>query len=721
MPIPPAVDRAIGWLGPDRSLAERAGLFAAAAVVGPSFQPGLQPRGTVHQAVATGIISAATLGAVTAGQSTFAAVGRILTRDRTDRASATARVALTIGGNATAALASLALAEALPPRDDESFRRGLLRTAADRLGRVALVTTGLSTVVGTAELLSNRRPQSSWVRRVPFAFSCGVIAAAWGIHLANSRARAAGDSTIEGVSTARSVGLAVGVGAGVLGLQAGQGIVAKGVSEAFRRVAPDLQPLATPVGHVVSLGLFGGALLAGYEFAVRRVEQGGAAVEPAYERPPDSPYVSGGPGSAVSFESLSREGRRFSNMVLSREEIEEVMGEPAVADPIRVFIGLGAAAELEDRIDLAMDELVRTGAFERSVVCFASPTGSGYINYVMAEALEFLTRGDCAIVTLQYSLRPSFLSLDRADLGVEQNRAVMHMMTGFLRGMPEERRPKFVLFGESLGALTLLDMYRHRTADALERDFVSASLMLGTPAGSAFARSWRIDQAKVDPGASIVEVDNYREFADLTPEARARARHVLLTHHDDPIPKFGPSLLVRQPAWLGDPQERPAGVPQSTSWRPATTFVLTGVDMLNSMEVIPGEFGRRGHDYREDIPEFVHDLFGLPATPEQMEAIERRLRERELAWARKRVVTEQLARAREAVTREIKAWGVSPETLDPAVILHGLAGDGRLLVGDAIASVPGSRARRPSATASSSATPVAKRGGSADPTATRGE
>ena len=697
MAIPRALDRAIGWLGPDRTLAERAGLFAAAAVVGPSFEPGLQPRGTVHQALATGVISATTLGLVTAAQSTLASIGRILTRDRTDATSATARVALNVLGNASAAVACIGVAYALPPREDESFRRGLVRTVADRTGRVAVVTTGLAVVAGSSSLVSLARPQSGWIKRLPVTFTAGVVAAAWGIHRARTRARQAGDSTIDSVSPGRSVALAVGVGAGVLGLQAGQHFVANGVEVIVRRTAPSLEPLASPIGNLVSLGLLGGALLGAYEYAVRHVEQGGAAVEPAYESPPTSPFVSGGPGSVVSFESLSREGRRFSNMALTRGEIEEVMGEPAVADPVRIFVGLAAAPELEDRIDLAMDELQRTGAFDRSVLCLASPTGSGYINYVMAETLEFLTRGDCAIVTLQYSLRPSFLSLDRADLGIEQNRAIMHAITGYLRGMPEDRRPRFVLFGESLGALTILDMYRHRGVSALDRDFVSGSLMLGTPAGSAFRRSWLLDPEKVDPEGAMAEVDSHAEYVALDDDTRERVRHVLLTHHDDPIPKFGPSLLVRQPAWLGESETRPAGVPRSTAWRPATTFVLTGIDLVNAMEVVPGDFTRRGHDYREDIPEFVRDAFRLRATPAQMEAIESRLRQRELAWARRRVVTEEVARAREAVLREVKAWGVSGETLDPGFILHSVADDAQALLGDALASVPSAERLRPSA------------------------
>ncbi|MBK9738570.1 MAG: alpha/beta-hydrolase family protein [Actinobacteria bacterium] len=54
------------------------------------------------------------------------------------------------------------------------------------------------------------------------------------------------------------------------------------------------------------------------------------------------------------------------------------MEAEAIGDPIRVFVGLDTAAEVEDRVLTIMDELVRTKAFEREVLCFASPTGSGH-------------------------------------------------------------------------------------------------------------------------------------------------------------------------------------------------------------------------------------------------------------------------------------------------------------------------------------------------------
>lgn len=653
------LDTLVGRLGPDLSLAERSALFAAAASVGPSFEPGLQPRRTIDQAIATGLISATTMSAVTATQSVIESLGRTIARGRTDSGSSAARLAFTVGTNALIGAAAEGLARAIPPREDEKPRRGLLRVAANRTARVAALGAGLSAVIGTLDLIAEVRPGTAWLKRIPLALPAGTAVSAYEIHRVHSRATELGDTTIANVSTRNSTLIAMGVGAGVLGLQAGEGLIAHGVSRGLSRIAPSYDSVSNPIGHVVALGLLGGAIFAGYEYAVRRVEQGGAAIEPAYDSPPTSAFVSGGPGSLVPFDTLSREGRRFTNMVLTREEISTVMGTPAKADPVRVFVGLDTAAELEDRVDILMDEMIRAGAFEREVLAFASPTGSGYINYVFAEALEYMTLGDCAISTMQYSMLPSSMSLTRTGLAIEQNRALMHAMVGYMRGIPEAKRPKFVLFGESLGALTMQDIWRHRTVEAMDRDFVHSSIFLGTPSATEFAKSWRLDPDKIDAKHSIIEVDNFGQYLAMSDSDRASARHILISHFDDPIPKFGTNLLMRQPWWLGPEADRPPRVPKSSSWRPGTTFVLTGVDLINAMEVVPGKFGRRGHDYREDIARFVSAAYDLPVTAEQLLAIEKALRERELVWAQKRVVSEQVARAREAVLREVKTWGIS--------------------------------------------------------------
>ena len=98
-----------------------------------------------------------------------------------------------------------------------------------------------------------------------------------------------------------------------------------------------------------------------------------------------------------------------------------------------------------------MRELDRTEAFNRGVLLVVSPTGTGYVNYQAVEALEYLTRGDCVTVTLQYSKRPSPLSLGRVEVGRSQNEMLFLSLWERLEAMESSERPRVLLFGESLG------------------------------------------------------------------------------------------------------------------------------------------------------------------------------------------------------------------------------------------------------------------------------
>ena len=90
--------------------------------------------------------------------------------------------------------------------------------------------------------------------------------------------------------------------------------------------------------------------------------------------------------------------------------------------------------------------------------------------------------------------------------------------------------------------------------------------------------------------------------------------------------------------------------PAETIWRPVTTFVLTVIDLLNGMDFKPGEFVRKGHDYRMDSRGATAATFGLPCSDEQADAIDNALRIREQDWAARRLVARKFASARESVT-----------------------------------------------------------------------
>ena len=92
----------------------------------------------------------------------------------------------------------------------------------------------------------------------------------------------------------------------------------------------------------------------------------------------------------------------------------------------------------------------------------ASPTGVGYVNYVMAEALEYLTRGDCTVVVPQYAYVPSALALNKTEEGVELQAAVIQAIARRLDELAPVNRPRIVQFGESLGAQVALRRGRGR-------------------------------------------------------------------------------------------------------------------------------------------------------------------------------------------------------------------------------------------------------------------
>jgi uncharacterized membrane protein len=417
-------------------------------------------------------------------------------------------------------------------------------------------------------------------------------------------------------------------------------------------------------GHAAALGVTVAGLGAAVDYLNRRAETGGSAIDAAYTRPPDTDTVSGGPASAVTWPSLSREGVRFVNLALTRQQIADVTGVriAQVKAPVRAFAGLASGPTVDVRVDLVMQDLARLGAFDRSVLCVASPTGSGYVNYVAIETLEYLTRGDCATVALQYSLRPSFLSLDRVGMGREQNRALLHALEWRLQALPEGRRPRLVGFGESLGAHTMQDAFLHEGVSGLHRVGMDRVLFLGTPAASKWVRQWRSDPDKTDPDGEMAEVSSYAEWLALPADDRARLRYVLLSHHEDPITRFEPALIVQQPGWLGPAARRPPGISHLASWYPLTTFILTLVDVKNAMNVTPGRFAARGHDYRADLARMISEAYRLPVANAELLAIEHALRRREAEWARRRLLAEQLHRAKEAVQRQTRNWSLTGGT-----------------------------------------------------------
>jgi uncharacterized membrane protein len=622
------------------------GLVVAAATAPGTFAPSLSPRTPLDQGLVTGLATGLHFLLSVGAQDALVATARVLVGGARSPA---AQRAGTMALDCAAVPVGLAVLRAFPPRADDPLR-GAVRQAAWRLGAAGLSGALLGGAQLGTRALDDRLRLGGRLAAVPLAIPVGL-----GVAYVLDRLRAGGQAESTGGARAPSPLSSLGVATGIVGSLAGVGYGEHALTDLVaRRLAavlpgpPEVWRLAGHAGSLAGLGLGASTV---WHRAMRRIEARTSVDVPVLE--PDEgdrwvpPTVSGGPGSLVAWEGMGRDGRLHALASVRPQplpdrpdgvpdlSIETVMGTPARAAPVQVYVGLDNAPTPRARVDLAMAELERTGAFDRSLLVLVSPTGTGYVNYVAVAALQYLALGDVATVTLQYSRRPSPLSLGMVHTAREQNRLLWLRILQRLRDRPG-RRPRVVLFGESLGAHTSQDVFLHWGTLGLDAMGIDRALWIGTPYGSKWMRQvTRGDRLDVDSDAVAV-VNDHAQFAALAEQRGSSPRFVLLSHDNDGVTKFGPDLLWYPPDWLGPSRPRPQpvasgsprGIPPAMRWRPLTTFFQSLVDMKNA-QTSSGAFAATQHDYRADLPRFLSDVFGLPASEEQLVRIEEILQARE--------------------------------------------------------------------------------------------
>jgi uncharacterized membrane protein len=388
------------------------------------------------------------------------------------------------------------------------------------------------------------------------------------------------------------------------------------------------------LARLANTAVWAGAATVGYNAGVAYVGRANEKLEAGYATPPVSPLLSGSPDSLLPFLDLGQQGRRFVTDVVTPELIAEVMQEPAVAHPIRTYIGFNSEPLYQTgRAELALEELARTGAFDRSTLLLISPTGTGWVDQTLIEAAEFLTRGDIATCCIQYGRYPSFLALQKVALGRRQFRLLLWGIKQRLAERPRERRPRILVFGESLGAWTSSDVIMFQGIDGFDHYGIDRALWVGMPWLAKWSRSGMTrGSSTLVPAGTVGVLDRHEQLAALDDEKRARLRAVVLSHDNDPIALLGPDLIVQRPPWLADGQ-RGRGVPEAMRWLPLVTFVQTAIDAMNAMLTVPAECGSFGHDYRADVARFVRDAYRLPGSESQLARIEQVLQSMELERA----------------------------------------------------------------------------------------
>jgi len=327
--------------------------------------------------------------------------------------------------------------------------------------------------------------------------------------------------------------------------------------------------------------------------ADRSYQQVDALIEPEMEAPLD-PLRSGSEASLLSWDSMGRHGRRYLSLGPRAPSIQR-FSETTASDPIRIYVGLNAADTPEERAALAMAELLRTDAFERSILLLITPTGTGWVDPAAIDPLEYLHRGDIASVAAQYSYLPSPLSLmAEGAYGVESARALFQAVYAHWTQLPVDSRPRLYLFGLSLGALNSdrsFDLY-----DIIDDPFQGA-LWSGPPFRSD---TWRDATNRRVLGSpewlprfrddSVIRFANQNGGLESGARDWGDFRIAFLQYASDPITFFSPESFYREPAWMRSP--RGPDVSSDLRWFPIITMLQLAADMAAGTS--PRGFG---HEY----------------------------------------------------------------------------------------------------------------------------
>jgi uncharacterized membrane protein len=385
-----------------------------------------------------------------------------------------------------------------------------------------------------------------------------------------------------------------------------------------RRVA---RPLGVVVVTALVIFLLNGVLFQGLVNAVNSAfsvkddgtEEG--AVEPtASER-------SGSPASLVPWGDLGLQGRNFVGKGPTPAQLQAFSGRPA-QEPVRAYVGLASAEDVGDRAALAVRDLERAGGFDRSVLVVVTTTGTGWVDPAASDSLEYEFNGDTAMVAMQYSYLPSWMSflVDQVKAR-DAGRALFDAVYGAWAQLPPDARPELYVFGESLGtfggeaAFSGLADIQNRTDGVLwagppNFNELTREIVDGRDAGSP---EWL---PVVDGGRTVRFADEAPDLAK-PPAPWGQPRLVYLQNASDPIVWWSPRLIFGHPDWLRG--ERGPDVSQGMVWLPFVTFWQVTADMAFSTGVPDGH----GHSYRAD---YVNGWADVAQPPGWTEADTARLR-----------------------------------------------------------------------------------------------
>ncbi|WP_206028514.1 alpha/beta hydrolase [Thalassoroseus pseudoceratinae] len=347
-------------------------------------------------------------------------------------------------------------------------------------------------------------------------------------------------------------------------------------------------------------------------------------------QPPSDFDSTEGEESYIDWDSIGRQGKLFLTQRPTQQEIEDFHNKVAKR-PIRVYVGMRSRSTMEERAELALKELKRVGGFQRSVLIVATPTGTGWLDPSAVDTVEYMHRGDTAIVSMQYSYLPSWITLlVEPQHSIDSATALFDEIYSYWKTLPRDSRPRLYVHGLSLGALGAegsADVY------TIFEDPIQGAVFSGTPFPSV---RWQ-QLVRTRNEGSPIWLPKFRDsrlvrFTSqknaLEPEkAWGPLRVAYIQYASDPMVWFSPELAWRQPDWLIG--KRGPDVSPQLRWYPIVTFLQAAYDMPMATSV-PLGFGHNyspssyidawnavttPNDWTEEMSQRLKDVFNNRATP----------------------------------------------------------------------------------------------------------
>ena len=297
---------------------------------------------------------------------------------------------------------------------------------------------------------------------------------------------------------------------------------------------------------------------------------------------PQDPLKSGSAASLVKWDELGRMGRSYVSSGPDTQQISNFTGRPA-QNPLRVYVGLRSAETAKERAKLALQEMIRVGAFDRSLLLVTIPTGTGWVDEMGIDPVEYLHDGDIASVAVQYSYLASWLSLlVEPGYGSETATALFDEVYDHWTKLPKETRPKLYLYGLSLGA-----MNSQLSSELFQvlGDPYQGALWSGPPFTSRLWRSITNNRNEGTPewlpefrDGSYARFTNQNNALKLPNSHWGPMRIVYLQYASDPIVFFDPKDFYREPDWMKAP--RGPDVSPQLKWYPVVSMLQLAIDLM---------------------------------------------------------------------------------------------------------------------------------------------